>query len=82
MCLICNRISLINDGKNPYFVKELDTGYVVIGDHQYFRGYTIFLCKEHKTELFQLPKLYKNEIFRRKCQLLQKVYQRLLKLKK
>ena len=50
MCLICNRISLINDGKNPYFVKELDTGYVVIGDHQYFRGYTIFLCKEHKTE--------------------------------
>ena len=59
MCLICNRISLINDGKNPYFVKELDTGYVVIGDHQYFRGYTIFLCKEHKTELFQLPKLYK-----------------------
>ena len=59
MCLICNRINLINDGKNPYFVKELDTGYVVIGDHQYFRGYTIFLCKEHKTELFQLPKLYK-----------------------
>jgi len=59
MCLICNRISLINDGKNPYFVKELDTGYVVIGDHQHFRGYTIFLCKEHKTELFQLPKLYK-----------------------
>ena len=59
MCLICNRINLINDGKNPYFVKELDTGYVVIGDHQHFRGYTIFLCKEHKTELFQLPKLYK-----------------------
>ena len=24
------------DGRNPYFVKELETGYVVIGDHQYF----------------------------------------------
>ena len=48
MCLICNRISLINDGKNPYFIKELDTGYVVIGDHQYFRGYTTTEIKKKK----------------------------------
>lgn len=27
---------------------------VVLGDNQHFKGYTIFLCKEHKTELFQL----------------------------
>ena len=27
---------------------------VVLGDNQHFTGYTIFLCKEHKTELFQL----------------------------
>jgi diadenosine tetraphosphate (Ap4A) HIT family hydrolase len=36
------------------FVKELETGYVVIGDNQHFKGYTLFLCKKHKTELFQL----------------------------
>lgn len=54
MCLICNRINMIKDGTNPYFVKELETGYLVIGDNQYFRGYSLFLCKEHKTELFQL----------------------------
>ena len=42
------------NGTNPYFVKELETGYVVLGDNQHFKGYTIFLCKEHKTELFQL----------------------------
>ncbi len=36
MCLICDRIELIKAGDNPYFVKELETGYVVIGDHQYF----------------------------------------------
>ena len=45
---------MIRDGVNPWFVKELETGYVVIGDHQHFTGYTLFLCKEHKTELFQL----------------------------
>lgn len=54
MCLICNRIEMIKNGENPYYVKELKTGYVVIGDNQHFKGYTLFLCKEHKTELFQL----------------------------
>jgi diadenosine tetraphosphate (Ap4A) HIT family hydrolase len=45
---------MIKSGNNPYFVKELETGYVVIGDNQHFKGYTLFLAKEHKTELFQL----------------------------
>ena len=56
MCLICDRIQMIKEGKNPYFVKELDSGYVVLGDHQFFRGYTLFLFKEHKTELFDLDR--------------------------
>lgn len=54
MCLICDRIKMIQNGTNPYFVKELQTGYVVIGDHQHFKGYTLFLCKRHETELFRL----------------------------
>lgn len=54
MCLICERIHMIQEKKNPWFVKELKTGYVVMGDHQHFKGYTLFLFKEHKTELFQL----------------------------
>lgn len=53
-CLICERIEMIKKGTNPYFVMELETGYVVIGDHQHFKGYTLFLCKEHITELHYL----------------------------
>ena len=56
MCFICDRIKMIKEGTNPYFVKELETGYVVIGDNQHFKGYTLFLCKEHKTELFYLDR--------------------------
>lgn len=59
MCIICERISMIKEGKNKYFVKELDTGYVVIGDNQLFKGYTLFLCKVHKTELSMLNKEFK-----------------------
>ena len=59
MCFICKRIEMIKNSENPYFVKELETGYVVIGDHQHFKGYTLFLCKEHKTELFDLDSDFK-----------------------
>ena len=60
-CLICERIEMIKNGDNPYFVKELETGYVVLGDHQHFHGYTLFLCKEHVTELHFLENSFKNK---------------------
>lgn len=54
MCLICDRIEMIKQGTNKYFVTELETGYVVLGDNQHFLGYTLFLCKQHATELYNL----------------------------
>lgn len=53
-CLICTSINEIKKGTNSYFVKELKTGYVVLGWHQYFKGYTLFLYKHHKEELHEL----------------------------
>lgn len=50
---------MIQDRINPYFVEELETGYVVIGDHQHFYGYTLFLCKLHCIELHELPEDFK-----------------------
>ena len=54
-CLICERIAWIQRGENPYFVRGLSTGYVVLGDSQRFQGYTLLLCKTHATELHHLP---------------------------
>ncbi len=53
-CEICSRIDLIKKRENPFFVKEMETGYVVIGDHQLFRGYTLFLSKIHVVNLLEL----------------------------
>ena len=61
MCLLCERIDMIKNGTNRYFVKELETGYVVLGDHQHFEGYTVFICKEHKNELFELDFNFKTK---------------------
>lgn len=54
-CLICDRIAQIKVGENRHFVAELQTGYVVLGDFQFFRGYTLFLGKTHVAELHELP---------------------------
>ena len=58
-CLVCERIHMIQHGANPHFVAELNTGYVVLGDHQHFRGYTLFLCKHHVNELHELEPGFK-----------------------
>lgn len=50
---------MIRKGTNPYFVAELKTGYVVIGDHQFFKGYTLFLSKVHASELHELEENFK-----------------------
>ena len=60
-CFVCDRIQQIKEGFNPYFVKEYETGYAVIADFQYYRGTTIFLCKEDKEELFQLEPSFKKK---------------------
>ncbi|OYR87391.1 HIT family protein [Lactobacillus taiwanensis] len=54
MCLICDRIEMIKKHQNKFFVKELRTGYVVLGDNQHFKGYTLFLYKNHVGELYKL----------------------------
>lgn len=61
MCDICNTIEKSLIGENPYFVRELKTGIVVIGWNQYFYGYTLFMCKKHVTELFELEPDFQTE---------------------
>ena len=51
---ICNTIEKSFQGENPFFVKELETGIVVLGWNQHFYGYTIFMCKKHATKFYQL----------------------------
>jgi diadenosine tetraphosphate (Ap4A) HIT family hydrolase len=50
-CLVCERIEQIKQNKNKHFVCELETSYVVFGDSQFYRGYSLLLSKYHCTEL-------------------------------
>ena len=55
-CEICERIEQIKAGTHPGFITELSTGYAVLGDSQFFRGYTVFLCKTPAPDLEDLPR--------------------------
>ena len=61
-CLICERISLIKQGVSPHLVVELESSYVVLGDHQFYKGYTLLLSKIHCSELHLLPPGFKKQL--------------------
>ena len=60
-CDMCKVIGQIKNGENPWFVKEMETGYVIFGWNQHFYGYVIFICKEHVTELWELSEDFRKE---------------------
>jgi diadenosine tetraphosphate (Ap4A) HIT family hydrolase len=57
VCKMCE--SLKNIKNDPYFIMELETGYVVLGWYQRFKGYTVFDCKIHASELHELEPKFK-----------------------
>lgn len=82
MCDICNTIEKSLQGENPFFVKELETGIVVLGWNQHFYGYTIFMCKKHATELYQLEDEFLAKFMEEKWLLFQKLLQQHLNVTK
>ena len=60
-CFVCERIEQTRRGENPYLVRELETGYVVMGDIQRLPGYALFLCKRHACELHELEPEYRRQ---------------------
>jgi diadenosine tetraphosphate (Ap4A) HIT family hydrolase len=80
-CLVCSRIALIKNNQNKYFFKELESGYVVFADIQYFPGYTIFLSKIHTDELHKLGK-ENREIFLKEMAIVAEAVYKVFKPKK
>ena len=54
-CEICRKLDQCRSGDHPGLIAEMETGFAVLGDSQYFRGYSLLLCKTAATELFELP---------------------------
>ncbi len=44
-CLICERVALAREARNPHLIAEMEHTYFVVGDHQFFKGYALVLLK-------------------------------------
>ena len=55
-CPICTQIEQCRAGSHPGLIAELDTGFAVLGPSQYWRGYSLLLCKTPATELYELDR--------------------------
>ncbi len=55
-CDICRRLDACRRGRHPGLIAALDTGVAVLGDSQFFEGYSLLLCDTRATELDELPR--------------------------
>ena len=62
-CLICERVNLAVAKKNPFLIHEFKNSYFVLGDHHYFKGYSLLLLKDHVRELHELKPHVQQELF-------------------
>jgi diadenosine tetraphosphate (Ap4A) HIT family hydrolase len=62
-CSICNRITQWRSGENPLVIHEFEHSIFVLGDHQYFPGYSLILLKDHVRELHELEPEVQTALF-------------------
>jgi diadenosine tetraphosphate (Ap4A) HIT family hydrolase len=53
-CSICQRVALWRSAQNPYFIHEFENSIFIVGDHQFHKGYSLLLLKEHVRELHEI----------------------------
>ena len=62
-CLICDRIQLWREGRNPYVIHEFEHSLLVVGDHQYHPDCSLVLLKDHVRELHELTPAVQTALF-------------------
>ena len=62
-CFICKQIREIREGRNKFFICELEFSYVVLSDAQVYPGYALVYLKEHKESHERLTRLRQVQFF-------------------
>jgi diadenosine tetraphosphate (Ap4A) HIT family hydrolase len=62
-CILCERVRLIKQGKYPYLIHEFRNSYLLLGEHQYYKGYCVLITKGHQREMTDIPSPMREEIF-------------------
>lgn len=62
-CPLCERIDLAGKGHYPYLIYEFKHSYLMLGEHQFFQGYSVLVLKSHHREMTDIPSPMREEFF-------------------
>lgn len=53
-CAICQKVQACDSGTEPGFIEEFRYSFFLLGDHQYFEGYSMVILKDHVRDMMDL----------------------------
>ena len=62
-CPLCDRVALTKTKNYPYLIHEFKNSYLMLGEHQFFQGYSVLVAKDHYREMTDVPSPMREEIF-------------------
>lgn len=62
-CPLCDRVDLAKNKNYPYLIHEFKNSYLLLGEHQFFQGYSVLVSKDHYREMTDIPEPKRTEIF-------------------
>ena len=63
ICPLCERVQLTQNKKYSNLVHEFKNSYLMLGEHQFYKGYFVLVMKEHFREMTDLPATIAHEVF-------------------
>lgn len=62
-CPLCDRVALTSSKNYPYLIHEFKNSYLMLGEHQFYQGYSVLVSKNHYREMTDIPEGERLEIF-------------------
>ena len=62
-CPLCDRVTKTKDQNYPYLIHEFKNSYLMLGEHQFYQGYSVLVSKDHYREMTDIPEPKRSEIF-------------------
>lgn len=62
-CEICDRLPATRAGDNPFLIAEFAQSFFVVGDHQFYKGYSLLLLKTHIREMHEIEPAARRELY-------------------
>lgn len=63
ICEGCTIVQTVLNDKSPGFIHEFESSVLILGSHQYFKGYSVLFLKKHVRDMIDLELEAQQKIF-------------------